>query len=82
MLKPGSLGAVVATLKGVTTRRIRNLDQTIPPNGVWQSGYWDRIIRDDDELSATREYIRLNPIRWAEDRENLDQVLVKMNYHS
>ena len=33
------------------------------------------------ELNATREYIRLNPIRWAGDRDNLDELVSKMTYH-
>jgi hypothetical protein len=32
---------------------------------VWQRGYHDRIIRDDEELSKARWYIRTNPARWA-----------------
>jgi hypothetical protein len=29
---------------------------------VWQRGYYDRIIRNDGELEALREYVRNNPI--------------------
>ena len=81
VLKPGSLGAVVATYKGQVTNRIRELNPIQPKWNVWQREYWDRIIRNKNELNATREYIRQNPIRWAEDRENLDSALNKMTYH-
>ena len=30
---------------------------------LWQRNYWERIIRDDAELQATRRYIRDNPRR-------------------
>ena len=30
----------------------------------WQKSYHDRIIRDQNELNAIREYIRQNPERW------------------
>jgi len=37
---------------------------------VWQRNYYDRIIRDEDELWRIREYIANNPAQWAVDREN------------
>jgi hypothetical protein len=36
----------------------------------WQSRFYDRIIRDDDELNRLREYILSNPAQWEEDKEN------------
>jgi putative transposase len=33
---------------------------------LWQRNYYEHIIRDDDSLNEIREYIRNNPIRWAE----------------
>ena len=74
---PGSLGAIVRSYKSVVTRRINRLRQT-PDEPVWQRGYWERIIRDEHELEATRRYIVENPIRWAEDRDNLDALLARM----
>ena len=74
---PGSLGAIVRSYKSVVTRRINRLRRT-PDEPVWQRGYWERIIRDEHELEATRRYIVENPIRWAEDRDNLDALLARM----
>ena len=37
---------------------------------VWQRNYFDRVIRDEDELNRIREYIIFNPAKWAEDKEN------------
>jgi putative transposase len=37
---------------------------------VWQRNYYERIIRDEEELLRVREYIRDNPRLWAEDPEN------------
>lgn len=42
------------------------------PGRLWQRNYYERIIRDEDELTAIREYIINNPARWAEDKENPD----------
>ncbi len=36
----------------------------------WQRNYFERIIRSDRELLATREYIRNNPLNWTLDPEN------------
>ncbi|MDZ7316107.1 MAG: hypothetical protein ONB24_08295 [candidate division KSB1 bacterium] len=37
---------------------------------LWQRNYYERIIRDDESLWRIRDYIRSNPVRWCEDREN------------
>ncbi len=37
---------------------------------IWQRSFHDRIIRNETELQALREYITENPVRWAVDREN------------
>jgi REP element-mobilizing transposase RayT len=37
---------------------------------LWQKSYFDRVIRNDRELKALREYIANNPLRWHLDREN------------
>jgi putative transposase len=74
---PGSIGAIVGNFKSLVSRRINNLRRTTGAK-VWQRGYYDRIIRDERHLNITRQYIRDNPRRWAEDRENLDRLLSKM----
>ena len=76
----GSLGLVVGRYKTAVTTRINNLRLTTGAS-VWQRGYYERIIRNERELVATRQYIVNNPARWAEDRENLDVLLAKMTYH-
>lgn len=34
----------------------------------WQKSYYDRVIRNDDELNNIRHYIQLNPKNWEHDR--------------
>ncbi len=41
---------------------------------VWQRNYYERIIRDENELNAVRAYIRENPLRWEEDEENPNRI--------
>lgn len=40
---------------------------------LWQRGFYDRVIRNEDELNKIREYIATNPLRWGGDRENPDR---------
>jgi putative transposase len=37
---------------------------------VWQRGFYERVIRDERELEALREYIVNNPAAWDVDPEN------------
>ncbi len=77
----GSLGVVVSRYKSSVTRPINQLGRTLG-TAVWQRGYYERIIRNERELHAIREYICNNPVRWNEGRDNLDKLLQKMTYHS
>jgi len=76
-VQPGSVGAIVGNFKSLVAKQINNLRLTAGGR-VWQRGYYDRIARNERELEAIRDYIRKNPDRWADDRENLDALLSKM----
>lgn len=78
-LQPGSVGAIVGNFKSLVSTQINKWRGT-PGSKVWLRGYHDRIIRNEKELNATRQYIRNNPIRWAENRDNLDLLLSKMRW--
>ena len=41
---------------------------------LWQRGYYDRVIRDDDELKRIIRYISENPMRWSQ-KINEDSLL-------
>jgi len=61
---PKSIGSIVRGFKiGVTKWYRQNTDV----HTVWQRNYFDRIIRDEDELNRIREYIIFNPAKWADD---------------
>jgi putative transposase len=64
-----SLGAFVGGFKSATSRRINDVRHT-PGKQVWQRNYFDRVVRNEDELDAIRAYIDENPARWAKDPEN------------
>jgi REP-associated tyrosine transposase len=60
---------IVGSFKSVTARCINRARNT-PGAAAWQRNYYERIIRDEEELLRVREYIRDNPRLWDEDPEN------------
>jgi len=65
----GSIGAVMAQFKSIVTKRINALRNN-PGCPVWQRSYYERVIRNENELSRAREYIVNNPMKWELDKEN------------
>jgi len=63
---PGSLGAVLQNFKSVSARFTK---AGFGISGLWQHGYYDRVIRNERELAAIREYILTNPANWQKDQE-------------
>lgn len=71
----GSLGAIIGSFKSAVTKEINLLrNEKQPP--IWQPRFHDRIIRNERELSAIRQYIRNNPKNWKEDRDWSDDIHV------
>ncbi len=63
---PGSLGSIVGSFKSATAKRINNMRGT-PGGPVWQRNYYERVIRNGQELLAIQQYILNNPRNWAND---------------
>jgi REP element-mobilizing transposase RayT len=74
--EPGSLGAIVGMFKALSTKKIRNAPDA-PKSPIWQRNYYERVIRDDRELDAARQYILDNPRKWSEDKHNPEVYRVK-----
>jgi putative transposase len=63
-----SLSRIIAAFKAMSTSRAR---QILDPQIIlWQRGFFEHIIRDDSDLYRIREYVDLNAVNWAVDREN------------
>jgi len=71
--KPRSLGSIIAGFKSVATKRINELRHT-PSFPVWQRRFYDRVIRNDKELSNIRDYIHNNVFQWAIKRDDPDKI--------
>jgi REP element-mobilizing transposase RayT len=65
---------VVHRFKSPTTAHYRKgvIQKTWPPfsGRLWQRNYYERVIRNEDELNLIRQYIFDNPLKWTLDREN------------
>ena len=51
-------------------RRVRQGHWPPFPGKLWQRNYNERVIRNDVELNAVRQYIASNPAKWNQDTEN------------
>ena len=54
-----SVPQIMSALKSLTTRRCGV--------SLWQRGYYDHIIRDEEDFLTRWNYIDTNPARWGED---------------
>lgn len=59
---------IIRVFKSLGTRYFRSTS----PEPLWQKNYWERIIRDEQELHRTRTYILNNPAHWDEDKYHPD----------
>jgi putative transposase len=64
------LRAVVGGFKSGSAREINVLRRT-PGEPAWQRGYYDHVIRDEEDLERARRYIEQNPVCWALDPDNV-----------
>ncbi len=62
-----TLGAVVGGFKSQSARRLNTLlgRQGEP---LWQRGFFEHVVRDDEDLLRVRTYIVQNPWRWSAAR--------------
>lgn len=64
-----TLGDVVCAFKSISAVAInKHLGQSGVP--VWQRNYFERVLRNEKELNAIRQYIACNPSMWDDDCEN------------
>jgi REP element-mobilizing transposase RayT len=63
-----SIPTIIRSFKSAVTNRIHSIQQF--PRSVWQRNYFERVIHSEDELFATRTYIRDNPKKWNWDHGN------------
>ncbi len=67
------LGRLIGAFKTVPTKKI-NIFRKTPGTMFWQRNYYDHIIRNEADLTHIRTYISNNPLQWALDEENPDNI--------
>jgi putative transposase len=73
-LRAPTLGQVVAYFKYQSTKEMNALDGTCTVTKFWQRNYYEHIIRNEQEMGKIWDYIETNPIHWADDDENPENV--------
>jgi REP element-mobilizing transposase RayT len=64
--KRHGLPEIIRGFKTFSARRINQLRETTG-KAFWQRGYYEHVIRDEDDLYRHRKYIQDNPLKWAAD---------------
>lgn len=59
----GDFSKIMHSLKRNFTWNYRKLHNVKEPMQIWQRGFWDHLIRDDQDLEKHFEYIHWNPIK-------------------
>jgi len=54
------LAKIINAFKSLTSRKIGT--------SIWQRGYHDHIIRNDESYRKIYQYIEQNPTKWKQDR--------------
>jgi len=62
-----SLQGLIKDFKSVTTRSYKGEVNDPGIKSLWQSSYYDVIIRNEEHYQYVCEYIENNPVRWIED---------------
>jgi putative transposase len=65
----GWLSVVIGGLKSTITRYAH--DNEIP--FIWQTRFYEHVVRSQDELNLIGEYIQLNVAKWSFDKLNMDK---------
>jgi putative transposase len=64
----GSIPTIIRSYKSAVTKSVH---EVIPrsPSRIWQPGYYEHVIRNEEELKYTIDYIISNPAEWERDHE-------------
>ncbi|MDD2516417.1 MAG: hypothetical protein PHF26_04340 [Candidatus Gracilibacteria bacterium] len=63
------LSKIIHGFKSSFTRKINKEIEN--NNFSWQNSFYERIIRNEEELGKIREYIVNNPLKWEFDEDNI-----------
>ena len=66
-LDSGSMRESSPTSVSSAARSFKTLATKAVGHSIWQSGFYDHIIRDEQDYDRHLQYIAENPAKWAQD---------------
>lgn len=69
MLNQAGISYIVRWYKGRVAYEIKK--SRLSPSFGWQPRFYDHVIRSEEDFIRIQEYIRLNPLNWDTDEENM-----------
>jgi len=69
-----TISSIIGSFKSICTKTINKSQNKI--FFAWQPNYYDRIIRNEDELQRIRKYIIENPLKWELDKDNTENLFM------
>ncbi|MDD5770587.1 MAG: transposase [Candidatus Gracilibacteria bacterium] len=70
----GTISSIIGSFKSIYTKTIKKIQNKI--FFAWQPNYYDRIIRNEEELQKIRKYILENPLKWELDKNNAENLFM------
>lgn len=70
-LKWNHLSSIIRWLKSSITKQINDSQNDFQFS--WQKSFYDVVIKNDDQLEKTRQYILDNPLKWEDDINNISK---------
>ncbi len=69
--KKNSLSVIIRSFKSASSKAIH---QTGNIHFKWQARFYDRIIRNENELFHIRRYIEQNPLKWELEKDRPENI--------
>ena len=66
--RPKSISTLISGFKASVTSKIKKFIGMEKEYHVWQSNYYDHIVRNSESLEKIRSYIINNPAVWTQDK--------------
>ena len=64
---PQSISSFIAGFKSSVTKQI-NLIRKTPGQSIWQTRFYDHVIRSEYDFNRIKIYIQNNPVTWKNDK--------------
>ena len=69
-----TISSIIGSFKSICTKTINKSQNKV--FFAWQPNYYDRIIRNEDELQRIRKYILENPLKRGLDKEKSENIFM------